>query len=344
MKSSYERKKYIYSFVWIGLVSIVILAVWLYIAFGGNVLYTVISTVMIAAALVISGIVGYRRIDEVYREVENISDKMITVMDDPDSVAEEEFRQGSVGILYTNFYKMVSFLRESREKELSEKIFLRDIISDISHQLKTPLASLNVFVDMLLDDKVTDPERRKQVLVEAQNQLSRMEWMVLSLLKLARIEAGAIEFQKQSWNLDVICSQAADGVRYLTDKRGQRVIIDCKGDMKLECDGDWLTEAILNLLKNASDYSEKDTKISLSVEQNDLFTRIYVMDHGMGIPEEELPNIFKRFYRVNQEVNPNSVGIGLSLTKSIVEGMGGRITVKSVLNEYTCFEITFVHI
>ena len=174
MKSSYERKKYIYSFVWIGLVSIVILAVWLYIAFGGNVLYTVISTVMIAAALVISGIAGYRRIDEVYSEVENISDKMITVMDDPDSVAEEEFRQGSVGILYTNFYKMVSFLRESREKELSEKIFLRDIISDISHQLKTPLASLNVFVDMLLDDKVTDPERRKQVLVEAQNQLSRM--------------------------------------------------------------------------------------------------------------------------------------------------------------------------
>ena len=344
MKSSYERKKYICSFVWISIAALCVLTVWFYIAFGGNVLYTAISAGLIAVVMILLFIVGYRQIDNVYREVENISDKMITVMDDPDSVAEEEFRQGSVGILYTNFYKMVSFLRESREKELSEKIFLRDIISDISHQLKTPLESLNVFVDMLLDDKVTDPERRKQVLVEAQNQLSRMEWMVLSLLKLARIEAGAIEFQKQSWNLDVICSQAADGVRYLTDKRGQRVVIDCKGDMKLECDGDWLTEAILNLLKNASDYSEKDTKISLSVEQNDLFTRIYVRDHGIGIPENELPNIFKRFYRVNQEVNPNSVGIGLSLTKSIVEGMGGRITVKSVVHEYTCFEITFVHI
>lgn len=344
MKSSYERKKYIYSFVWIGIASLVILAVWLYIAFGGNVLYTVISTVMIAAALVISGIAGYRRIDEVYSEVENISEKMVMVMDSPDIVTEEEFRQGTIGILYTNFYKMVSFLRESREKELSEKIFLRDIISDISHQLKTPLASLNIFVDMLLDDKVTDPDRKRQVLTEAQNQLSRMEWMVLSLLKLARIEAGAIEFQKQSWNMDVICAQAADGVRYLTDKREQKVVIKCDSNIKMDCDGDWLTEAIINLLKNASDYSENGTEIDLSVEQNDLFARIYVIDHGMGIPEDELPNIFKRFYRVNQEVNPNSVGIGLSLTKSIVEGMGGRITVKSVLNEYTCFEITFVHI
>ena len=265
-------------------------------------------------------------------------------MDSPDIVTEEEFRQGTIGILYTNFYKMVSFLRESREKELSEKIFLRDIISDISHQLKTPLASLNIFVDMLLDDKVTDPDRKRQVLTEAQNQLSRMEWMVLSLLKLARIEAGAIEFQKQSWNMDVICAQAVDGVRYLTDKREQKVVIKCDSNIKLDCDGDWLTEAIINLLKNASDYSENGTEIDLSVEQNDLFARIYVMDHGMGIPEDELPNIFKRFYRVNQEVNPNSVGIGLSLTKSIVEGMGGRITVKSKIHEYTCFEITFVHI
>lgn len=343
-KSFYERKKYIYGFAWIGIVALCVFAVWFYISFGGNVLYTAISIGMIAAVMVILFVIGYRNISRVYREVENISDKMISVIDDPDSASEEEFRQGSMGILYTNFYKMVSFLRESREKELSEKIFLRDIISDISHQLKTPLATLNVFVDMLLDDKVSDPERRRQVLIEAQNQLSRMEWMVLSLLKLARIEAGAIEFQKQSWNMDVICSQAADGVRYLTAKRGQNVNIDCDDELKLECDGDWLTEAIINLLKNASDYSESGTNIDLKVEQNDLFTRIYVRDYGMGIPENEIPNIFKRFYRVDHDVNPNSVGIGLSLTKSIVEGMGGRITVKSVLNEYTCFEITFVHI
>jgi signal transduction histidine kinase len=97
-------------------------------------------------------------------------------------------------------------------------------------------------------------------------------------------------------------------------------------------------------LKNASDYSGENTTITLEAEKNNLFTRIYVKDQGMGIPESELHNIFKRFYRVNQEVNPNSVGIGLALTKSIVEGMGGRITVKSSLGEYTWFELTFVRI
>lgn len=343
MKSSYERKKYIYSFIWISVIALCVLAVWFYIAFGGNTGYTAVSVILVAVLLAALFICGYRNIDRVYKETENISEKMVAVVENPDEVTEEEFYQGSIGILYTNFYKMVSYLRESREKEKSEKIFLRDIISDISHQLKTPLASLNVFVDLLLEDKITDPERKRQVLTEAQNQLSRMEWMVLSLLKLARIEAGAIEFQKQSWNMEVICSQAVEGVRYLTDKRHQRVAVFCDSDVKLTCDGDWLTEAIINLLKNASDYSDENTDIELSVEQNNLFTRIYVKDHGMGIPEDELPNIFKRFYRVNQEVNPNSVGIGLSLTKSIVEGMGGRITVRSRLSEYMCFEITFVH-
>lgn len=111
MKSSYERKKYIYSFVWISIAALCVLTVWFYIAFGGNVLYTAISAGLIAVVMILLFIAGYRQIDNVYREVENISDKMITVMDDPDSVAEEEFRQGSVGILYTNFYKMVSFLR-----------------------------------------------------------------------------------------------------------------------------------------------------------------------------------------------------------------------------------------
>lgn len=343
MKSSYERKKYISTFLLVGVAAVCILAAWFYYATGYNTLLTAVSAVLVAAVLVLLFFIGYRHIDKTYDEVEEISDKMVRVVDDPDSVTEEEFRQGSIGILYTNFYKMVAFLRESREKEQSEKEFLRDIISDISHQLKTPLASLNIFVDMLLDDKVTDKERRRQVLFEAGNQLDRMEWMVLSLLKLARIEAGAIQFESKLWNMEVLCAQAAEGVKHLTDKKHQHIDIICESETKLSCDGDWLTEAIINLMKNASDYSYENTHITLEVSQNDLFTRIYVRDNGIGIPEEELPHIFKRFYRVSQEINPNSVGIGLSLTKSIVEGMGGSIAVRSEVGKGTCFEITFVH-
>ena len=254
----------------------------------------------------------------------------------------EDYQDGTIGIMYSNFYKMVYALKESQNREMEEKLFLRDIISDISHQLKTPLASLNVFVDLLVEDKVEDEEKRKQVLREAQNQLNRMEWMVLSMLKLARIEAGAIQFEKQDVLLLPLLSEAGEGIRYLTGKRNQILEINCEPECRLNCDRDWLVEAVINLLKNASDYSGENTRIQIEVEQTQIYTRIYVKDEGVGIAEEELPHIFERFYRVHQEVNPNSVGIGLSLTKSIVEGMGGSIRVKSEVGNYTWFILTFL--
>ena len=253
------------------------------------------------------------------------------------------YKQGELGELYTNLYKLVQALKESNRKEQEEKIFLRDIMSDISHQLKTPLASLTVFLDLLYDGRVPDVDKQKQMLLESKNQVSRMEWMVLSMLKLARIEAGAIQFEKHPCSLYAIVAQAKESVAYLTEKRGQQIDVQIDEKQMLVCDGDWLTEAIINLLKNASDYSGEQTTIHIWTEDNPMYTRIYVKDEGCGIAESELKNIFKRFYRINKEVNPNSVGIGLSLTKSIVEGMGGKISVRSEFGSYTQFILTFVH-
>ena len=112
--------------------------------------------------------------------------------------------------------------------------------------------------------------------------------------------------------------------------------------MQILCDGEWLTEAIINLLKNASDYSGEGTTITIMLEDHELFTKIHVKDEGVGIPEEALPHIFKRFYRVDNSVNPGSVGIGLALSKSIVEGMNGKIHVKSEVGKFTCFTVTFL--
>lgn len=286
--------------------------------------------------------ISYHNLDVVYSEIENISEIMADVMEEGEEPPEEEYKEGVIGVLYTNFYKMLGVLKESKKREQDEKNFLRDIISDISHQLKTPLASLMVFVDLLLEDKVEDKEKQKQILTEAGNQLNRMEWMVLSMLKLARIEAGAIQFAKEETALKPLLIQAEEGISFLVKERNQRIIVDCEEDISFLCDGDWLVEAVINLLKNASDYSGNDTSIWVEVEQTKVYTRIYVKDEGTGIPEKEIPNIFRRFYRVHQEVNPNSVGIGLSLTKSIIEGMGGSIHVKSEEGKYTWFIITFV--
>lgn len=288
-------------------------------------------------------VAGRRSISTMSRELRAIVDIMNQILEAPEQVPAEPYKQGELGELYTNLYKLVQALKESNRKEQEEKIFLRDIMSDISHQLKTPLASLTVFLDLLYDERVPDVDKQKQMLLESKNQVSRMEWMVLSMLKLARIEAGAIQFEKQPCSLYAIVAQAKESVAYLTEKRGQQIDVQIDEKQMLVCDGDWLTEAIINLLKNASDYSSEQTTIHIWTEDNPMYTRIYVKDEGCGIAESELKNIFKRFYRINKEVNPNSVGIGLSLTKSIVEGMGGKISVRSELGCYTQFILTFVH-
>lgn len=342
MKSNYERndfrKKYI-------LVSIAFLLLGTGIIWLLNGEFTLENSSIIlvfSMTLFVLYWITFRKINSVYSDVERISEMMAAMMEGKEDLPEEEYMEGAVGVLYSNFYKVVGILKESRNRELSEKIFLRDIISDISHQLKTPLASLNVFVDLLLEDKITEEVKRKQVLNEAANQLNRMEWMVLSMLKLARIEAGAIQFEKHEIPLLPLLKQADEAVQYLLQKRNQTLCIHCKEEETLFCDGDWLTEAIINLLKNASDYSDDGKCIWIEVECSNVYTRIYVKDEGMGISEKEIPNIFKRFYRVHRDVNPNSVGIGLSLTKSIIEGMNGSIRVKSEEGQYTWFILTFI--
>lgn len=341
MKNSYEIRKFNKYYIMWGSLLLMGFSVAAYAVLHE---FTARLWIMIGACFLVEVmmyVIAIMELRHICRDVRQATDIMIKMVDD-DDIPPEPYEQGELGELYSNLYKLVGALRDSKDKEQEEKKFLRDIMSDISHQLKTPLAALIVFMDLLYDDRVMEAEKRKEIINESKNQLTRMEWMVLSMLKLARIEAGAIQFENVPCNLKQLLCQSVEGVAYLTKERGQGIHISCADNEQLVCDGDWLVEGIINLLKNASDYSPENGKIDIEVEKTSMYTRIYVKDNGMGIPDEDLPNIFKRFYRVNKDVNPNSVGIGLSLTKSIVEGMGGKITVRSRLGEYTHFVLTFV--
>lgn len=342
MKSDYERKKLKRCFCF-GMFSFNLLfgivAGWV----TKSVTQTAFFLIIVMLGEMIAFFFLYQAFNQMLEKVEDLSFVMLAVVEGKEQLPEEEYLQGSMGILYTNFYKMYWKLKDSQKREQEEKTFLKDVISDISHQLKTPLASMNVFLDLLIEGKVSEQAKQQEMLIESKNQLGRMEWMVISMLKLARIEAGAITFEKKKTNLYELLCRAREAVLYLIREREQTICIDCNPESMLFCDGEWLAEAIINLLKNASDYSEVGKPIRMEVEQTAIYTRIYIKDEGMGIAEGELPKIFNRFYRVNHEVNPNSVGIGLSLSKSIVEGMGGKIHVNSELSRYTWFVITFVH-
>lgn len=380
MKSNYEQNSFI-KLYWLvaGIILVTSFVLLYFVSFSITssqrpflVLLGVSETVLVVILFLLSKVY----IDRAYKSLNSASDVMASMIEDSkknegrvlsDEKMEKsesmemiraykatELQEGTVGIFYDNFEKLIHMFQESRRKEKSEKEYLQDVMSDISHQLKTPLASMDVFLDLIVNDKISSEDERKMILGEASNQVSRMEWMVLSMLKLARIEAGAIAFDIGDVNLAAVLSEVAGGVKYLIDTRGQKLTIDCPEDINVKADGPWLTEAIINIVKNASDYSAQQVdadssekagkevgQICIKVEQNAIFTRIYISDNGMGMSEETMTHIFERFYRESSEVNPNSVGIGLSLSKSIVEGMGGKITVESKLGEGSTFKVQF---
>lgn len=369
MTSDYERKRFRRNYILVAAIFLAVSFLVLGIIFyagdfeRGAVIYFVLIGALEVVVLFVLYKLCAREVGRAYYAVEKTANMMVDLMQDSERELVAELDEGSIGILNSNFEKLVNMFREGKRKEAEEKEFLKDVMSDISHQLKTPLASLNIFIDLLLNDKLDSEEERKKVLREAENQMTRMQWMVLSMLKLARIEARVIDFNIRRASVSAVLDEVRGAVRYLLDAKNQKLTVEFEEDGKADsgrdaeaengsdsiaesdrdiyvlADPEWLTEALINIVKNASDYSDDGSSIEIYVEANSVFARIYIRDHGIGIPESELPNIFKRFYRVSSEVNPNSVGIGLALSKSIVEGMDGQIRVNSTVGEGTEFQV-----
>lgn len=254
-----------------------------------------------------------------------------------------QMTEGDISQFYSMYTKMVTAIKQSRDKETKEKVFLQDLIADISHQLKTPLATLTIYQELLCNPNVSD-DKKQEMLSLMGSQLSRMEWLILSLLKLARLESGAIEFVINKQPLLPTLQLAVQNVSMLRETKNQTIDISCDEDILLSHDRDWLAEAFTNILKNATEYAPKDSTIEITVEASPVMTVIHIKDYGMGIEPEAQSKIFKRFYRAKSEVNENSIGIGLSLSKGIVEGQGGDITVSSQVGRWTCFTVSFYHL
>lgn len=251
------------------------------------------------------------------------------------------YEEGVIGRLDDAYHTLVNALKQSKENELHDKEFLRDTLQDISHQLKTPIASMTVFNDLLLDGKLDTEEEKVKILEENQKQLDRMKRLVLSMLKMARLDADSVRFDMKNCRLSDTLEMALSGITHEVKERGYVIHNNCNKDIMLLHDADWLAEAFGNILVNASDHMEPGGTIDINVENNDIFTRISIKDNGHGISEEELPHIFERFHRGSNNPNPNSVGIGLALTKAIITGQNGDITVRSEEGQYTEFIITF---
>lgn len=253
---------------------------------------------------------------------------------------EQENEEGELAKLTYSFNNMSTVIRNQMLSLQNEKQFLMQLLTDISHQLKTPLASLMMFNE-LLSEKDMEQAQRNKFLQSSQIQLRRMEWLIKSLLKLAKLDAGAITFKKLPQSLNETILHSLDLIKRQADDKNIEVKLHIEDEIKMVHDREWLSEALINMMKNAIEHTQSGGNIIVSAKKAQLFYHISIADSGEGIDSEQLPHIFERFYRANKQQQSDSVGIGLSLSKSIIEGQGGMIEVKSEKGYGTRFEILF---
>jgi len=276
-----------------------------------------------------------------YKKVRRITQGAKNIVEGKYDTFIEEDQEGDFSKLSIAFNSMGKIIHNQLEELKKEKGFLVNLLSDISHQLKTPLSSMIVYNDIMLS-KDLPREQQLPFLESNQKQLERMEWLIKSLLKLARLDAQAIKFGKKNQSITKTIEESIKAIQNKAQENKVILEFNQRKEIFLEHDRPWLKEALINIIGNSIEHSPWGEKVNIKLIENPIYKRITIEDRGEGIGEEDLPNIFKRFYRAKTFQKRDSVGIGLALAKAIIEGHGGFIEAQSQLGEGTKFMITFL--
>ncbi|MGL5559100.1 MAG: sensor histidine kinase [Paraclostridium dentum] len=275
----------------------------------------------------------------IYSDIKDMTDYVYNSSEGKKFEMKNKNQEGQIGLLKTELLKMTNILKEKVELLSKEKIFLNDTISDISHQLKTPMTSLIILNDLMYDDL---PEESKiEFLEKIKSQLNRMEWLIKSMLKLSKVEAKVINFKNEKVNILELIKMSIQPSLIPIELKNIDVSINGDSEAMFLGDMDWSIEALVNIIKNCVEHTFSSGSLDISYEENSLYTEIVIKDTGEGIDKKDLPHIFKRFYKGKSSSKEDSVGIGLAMAKSIIEGQKGDISVKSEKNKGTQFNIIF---
>ncbi|NFH70135.1 HAMP domain-containing histidine kinase [Clostridium botulinum] len=250
--------------------------------------------------------------------------------------------RGSLDKFILKFNLMEDRIKNSIGLLQEEKINLKNIINDISHQLKTPLTALFMYNDIISDHREMNNEDLDNFINLSKDQLERMEWLVKTLLKYARLESNVVEYNKEMFSIKNTIEESINPLKVKAKNKNQSLILKCEKDIEYYHDRKWVSEAISNIVKNAIEHTENNGKIQINLYETPITITISIKDNGEGIEKEELKKIFNRFYKGETSINPTSIGIGLCLSKSIIKAHNGDITVESYLGKGSTFYITFL--
>lgn len=266
-------------------------------------------------------------------------------------IVEGDFRteldrpaEGVFSKLAHQFHLMARRLESTYERLQAEKEGMKQLLSDISHQLKTPLAALQMFTELAQEENL-DSGKRREFLIKAEDQITRMDWLIRQLLTVARLEAGAVRLSLSERPLLPTIQEAMAALQLKADQSGVQLVLHheanaAKQPCMLEHDPSWLGEALGNIIKNGIEHTPQGGRVEVRLEETSVLLRVVIRDTGQGIPQEELPKIFRRFYKVSRQTPSGGSGIGLSLSKAIIEQHDGFIAVRSELGHGTTFTVT----
>lgn len=250
------------------------------------------------------------------------------------------------GDWYSLFYRineLATILSAQAEHEKQTRIFLQDMISDVSHQLKTPLAAIKMY-DEIMAQEGTDSETIHAFSQKSLREIRRVEDVVYTLLKIARLDAGVVRMEKEEENIEMLLRDVTERFETLAAQEEKEIVLSGNHDVSLYCDALWMSEALGNVVKNALEHTGRGGKIVVSWERTPLLTNIMVEDNGKGIHQEDIHNIFKRFYRSRFSQDTHGIGLGLPLAKSIVEAHQGTVSVTSKVGQGSRFVLSFFHL
>ena len=273
------------------------------------------------------------KIKEITNYIEQINNKNYA-LDIQDNNEDE------LSVLKNELYKITVMLKEQAENSAKDKINLKNSLEDISHQLKTPLTSITIMLDNILDSPDMDLQTRNEFIKDIYREIANIKFLVQNLLILSKFDANTITFNENEEKLEDIIEEAKQNVASICDLKNIQIILEGKEDAKTTCDLKWQVEALTNILKNCAEHSNNNTKINVLYSENNMYSEIVIKDEGSGIDQKDLKHIFERFYK-GKNSDKDSIGIGLSLAKTIIEKDNGFITVDSELGKGTTFNIKY---
>lgn len=297
------------------------------VGFVGCLFISVPAAFVLLAVSAVIMLIQFRMLSKRTEKLSKLCDDIDEILRGADKADFSEYREGELSILSDEIRKMTVRLREQNSALYKDSQFMKEALEDMSHQLRTPLTAMLLVLGMLREPELTAQQRAEHIR-ELHRLLSRMQWMLETMLVLSRLEAGAVEFKTEEFPVKELINDALEPLSISIELKDIKVETEIEGTPVFRADRQYCTEALVNILKNCTEHTPEGGTIKISAAENAVYTGITVTDSGSGIPEQELPRIFERFFR-GSEFGKNGYGIGLAFARKVIALQNGSLQVRN---------------